>query len=183
MFKRLTTEEYYVKRFSPTILSQPPTGPWLITLENVATEEECNRLIELGKERGYERSQDVGERKFDGSYDAVTQNSRTSKNTWCLDECYKNETNQSILRTVENITGIPDENSEYWQLLQYQETQFYANHHDYVPFHVDRFQGVRIMTRELYMHGLVSNDISSPTALSFIFLSQLLCTASFPVFK
>ena len=62
MFKRLTTEEYYVKRFSPTILSQPPTGPWVITLENVATEEECNRLIELGKERGYERSQDVGER-------------------------------------------------------------------------------------------------------------------------
>jgi prolyl 4-hydroxylase len=60
MFERLTTDEYYIKRFEPTIHSQPPDGPWLITLENVATEEECKRMIQLGADRGYERSQDVG---------------------------------------------------------------------------------------------------------------------------
>ena len=60
MFERLTTDEYYIKQFEPTIHSQPPDGPWLITLENVATEEECKRMIRLGADRGYERSQDVG---------------------------------------------------------------------------------------------------------------------------
>ena len=126
MFERLTTEEYYVQRFEPTILSQPPKGPWVITLENVATEEQSKSVIQLGADRGFERSQDVGAKKFDGTFDAVTQNSRTSHNTWCLDECFEDETNQNVLRNVENITGIPDTNSEYWQLLQYEETQHYA---------------------------------------------------------
>lgn len=61
MFERLTSEEYYVQRYEPNILSQPPDGPWIITLENVASQEECARMIELGAIKGYERSEDVGE--------------------------------------------------------------------------------------------------------------------------
>ena len=126
MFERLTTEQYYIDRYEPTILSQPPEGPWVITLENVATEDQCKRIIQLGADRGYERSADVGKKKFDGTFDAKIQDTRTSHNAWCLEECYRDETNQSVLRNVENITGIPDTNSEYWQLLRYEETQFYA---------------------------------------------------------
>ena len=65
-------------------------------------------------------------RKFDGTFDSVTQNTRTSHNTWCLDECYEDELNQNVIKVVENITNIPDNHSEYWQFLQYEETQFYA---------------------------------------------------------
>jgi len=90
-------------------------------------------------------------RKFDGSFDAITQQDRTSHNAWCLDDCYENEMHQNVLRKVENITGIPGNNSEYWQLLQYKETQFYGNHHDYIAFHNERFQGARIMTGKLYV--------------------------------
>jgi prolyl 4-hydroxylase len=108
------------------ILSQPPNGPWVITLENVATEEQCNHIIQLGANRGYERSSDVGRKKFDGTFDTKILDTRTSHNTWCLDECHVDETNQNVLRNVENITGIPETNSEYWQLLQYEETQRYA---------------------------------------------------------
>mmetsp|Transcript_9471 Transcript_9471/g.10186 ORF Transcript_9471/g.10186 Transcript_9471/m.10186 type:complete len:266 (-) Transcript_9471:219-1016(-) len=154
MFERLTTDIYYIKRYEPTIHSQPPDGPWVITLENVATEEECKEMIQLGHGLGFERSQDVGKRKFDGSFDAITQQDRTSHNAWCLDDCYENEMHQNVLRKVENITGIPCNNSEYWQLLQYKETQFYGNHHDYIAFHNERFQGARIMTVFLYLNDV-----------------------------
>jgi len=154
MFERLTKEEYYVQRFEPTILSQPPKGPWVITLENVATEDQCKRIIELGLDRGFERSKDVGEIKFDGTFDEVEHDVRTSQNTWCLDECYEDEANQKVLQSVENITGIPDSNSEYWQLLQYEETQHYGYHHDYIPFHLERFFGSRILTVFLYLNDV-----------------------------
>lgn len=62
MFERITTDPFYLEKYTPTILSRPPKGPWVITMENVATEEECQRMIELGAARGYERSADVGER-------------------------------------------------------------------------------------------------------------------------
>ena len=68
-----------------------------------------------------------------------------------MEECYEDELNQSVIRRVENITGIPDGNSEYWQFLEYYEGQFYKQHHDYIPFHNERAQGVRILTVFLYL--------------------------------
>jgi hypothetical protein len=65
-------------------------------------------------------------RKFDGTFDSVTQNTRTSHNTWCLEECYEDEMHQNAIKVVENITNIPDSHSEYWQFLKYDQTQFYA---------------------------------------------------------
>lgn len=62
MFERITTEPFYIEKYQPNILSQPPEGPWIVTMENIATEEECKTMIELGAARGYERSQDVGEK-------------------------------------------------------------------------------------------------------------------------
>lgn len=126
MFERLTTDDYYINKYEPTILSQPPKGPWLITLENVATEEQCKHMVKLGGDRGYERSSDVGLKKFDGTFDSKIDDTRTSHGTWCLEECYNDETHQKVLRNVENITGIPDTNSEYWQLLRYEQTQRYG---------------------------------------------------------
>ena len=126
MFERITTEEYYKERYQPTIYSKPPEGPWVVTLDNVATSEECQHMIELGAKKGYKRSKDVGKKKFDGTYDAAESKTRTSSNAWCVEDCWEDEIHQKVLRKVENITGIPDINSEYWQLLQYQETQFYG---------------------------------------------------------
>ncbi|KAL3907395.1 MAG: hypothetical protein SGILL_008895 [Bacillariaceae sp.] len=154
LFEKITTDPYYIETYSPNILSQPPNGPWVITMENVATESECKKMIELGAARGYERSQDVGEKKFDGTYAAKQQDTRTSHNTWCLDECYKHTDHQTTIKRVENITGIPDTNSEYWQFLQYEEGQFYAEHHDYIPFHLERSQGARILTVFLYLNDV-----------------------------
>ena len=78
MFERLTTDPYY-QRYNPQVLSQPgkpigkfQDGPWVVVLENVLSEDEANKLIELGGVRGYEQSYDVGKKKFDGSYDKVS---------------------------------------------------------------------------------------------------------------
>lgn len=39
-------------------------APWVIVIDDFLTQEECERLIELGTERGYERSSDVGAKKY-----------------------------------------------------------------------------------------------------------------------
>ena len=43
---------------------------------------------------------------------------RTSTNAWCVEDCYDNNTTQAVIHRLENITGIPDTNSEYLQLLR-----------------------------------------------------------------
>ena len=58
-------------------------SPWVITLDNFLTDEECDRLVELGHEAKYEQSLDVGEENFDGSFDGKKSQRRTSKNAWC----------------------------------------------------------------------------------------------------
>lgn len=79
MFERITTDPGYQK-YTPQILSQPPKGPWVVVLDNVVSAEECQRLIELGGEAGYERSKDKGKKNFAGNYEGYTNNKRTSTN-------------------------------------------------------------------------------------------------------
>jgi prolyl 4-hydroxylase len=67
MFEKLTSEPYLTK-YSVETLSSPVTGgPWVITMDDVVSEEEAKRLIELGAVEGYERSTDVGKMKADGT--------------------------------------------------------------------------------------------------------------------
>lgn len=152
MFERITSDPKNKENL--TILSQPPKGPWVITLDNFLTDEECDTLIRLGDERGYERSRDVGEKKFDGSYDSKESKDRTSTNAWCVEECYEHEVTQNILEKITNYTEIPEENYEFLQLLQYEENQQYKSHHDYIDHHTARAPGVRIMTVFLYLNDV-----------------------------
>ena len=55
--------------------------PWVVSIDNFITDEECNRLIELGETMGYERStisDALGDR---------ASKERTSYNTFCEDDC------------------------------------------------------------------------------------------------
>lgn len=127
MFERITSDPKNQERI--TIFSRPPTGPWIVTLDDFLTPQQAQNLIDLGSEIGYDRSKDVGEEQFDGSYGAVESKSRTSSNAWCVDNCYEDDTSKVVSGTIENVTGLPEANYEYLQLLQYEETQFYASHH------------------------------------------------------
>jgi prolyl 4-hydroxylase len=127
-------------------------GPWIVTLDNVLTGEECEHLIQLGHVRGYERSMDVGGKKFDGTFDAHLNPDRTSTTAWCNAECYNDPLVQTLTARLENLIGVPSNNSEYWQLLKYEETQKYNEHHDYIEYQRERAEGVRILTVFFYLN-------------------------------
>ena len=91
--------------------------------DNVLTQEEADRVIELGGNEGYVRSHDVGKLKADGSYEKGVN--RTSSNAWCGSSCYGDEVAQRVVNRLSNITGILEAHSEYLQLLRYEKAQFY----------------------------------------------------------
>lgn len=57
-------------------LAEPP---WIITFDNFLSAEECGHLIKLGYKSKYERSEDVGELRVDGSFGSVQSSKRTSE--------------------------------------------------------------------------------------------------------
>lgn len=166
LFERLTMEPQFAQ-YKPTILSRPtPTvpasngppkahipqeGPWVVTLEEFVTPQECDRLIQLGTDRGFARSADFGGTNFAGEIQADINEGRTSTNTWCMGDCHNDPLTQQVLERIESITGIPDANSEFLQLLRYEVGQRYQIHHDFVDFQKKRACGVRILTVFLYL--------------------------------
>lgn len=70
-----------LQQYEPKVLSRPSyadgdtketadyqLGPWVAVLDNFLTDDECDRLIELGAMEGYNRSSDVGEKQEDGTF-------------------------------------------------------------------------------------------------------------------
>jgi prolyl 4-hydroxylase len=173
LFERMVTS---FDEYKPTIHAMPePTsqsilkGPWVVTLDNFLTLEECNRLIDLGAESGYLVSMDIGTKIFDGSYGALASKNRTSTNSWCTDECYEDTQTKEVMKKIERITAIPEANSEFLQLLRYATGQFYRTHHDLIPYQVTgRQQGARIITVFLYL-----NDVEQGGGTNFPKLSNL----------
>ena len=153
LFRKLSSEPYKSK-YDVNVLSSPDNnggGPWVLTMENVVSEDEADRLIELGSVEGYERSTDVGEMKPDGTTDSVVSTGRTSLNAWCSDECIEDEVVEAVNNRISNMTEIPILNSEDLQLLRYGPGQLYVTHHDYIEYEIDRQAGVRIITVYLYL--------------------------------
>jgi prolyl 4-hydroxylase len=133
IFTKLTSEPY-LSSHDVRILSSPENdgGPWVITMENIVSEEEAKVLIDLGAADGYQRSGEVGPLKPDGSHDKEVNPGRTSHNSWCNADtkCYQSEVTRRVLTRLTNMTGIPETNSESLQLLRYESGQFYRTHHD-----------------------------------------------------
>jgi hypothetical protein len=127
IFERITTDEYFQK-FAPSILSR---DPWVVVLDDFLQPSECQRLIDLGAEAGYQRSEDLGDEvMFDGSVAGVQSEQRTSTNAWCTKACYEDPVSMEILQRMENLTLIPERHYEFLQLLRYEPTQFYGSHHE-----------------------------------------------------
>jgi prolyl 4-hydroxylase len=156
-----------MQRYEPKVISRPAfvdgddeekadykIGPWVVTLDKFVTDEEADRLIELGAAQGYQRSSDVGELKFDGSFEDDVNEGRTSNNAWCQDECYTDPLSQQVMARIEEITNIGRNNSEDLQLLKYEVGEYYRTHHDYIDFEVNRQGGVRLLTVFLYLNDV-----------------------------
>jgi prolyl 4-hydroxylase len=165
--------------YEPQVLSRPDyingdnaetadykIGPWVVTLDKFVTDDEADRLIELGAEEGYKRSSDVGKVKFDGSFEENFNDGRTSLNAWCQHACYNDTAAKQVISRIEEITHIPETNSEYLQLLKYDVGQYYRRHHDFIDFGNDRQPGVRLLTVFLYL-----NDVEAGGGTNFPILN------------
>lgn len=183
LFLRITDVNGPFKDYEPVVHSHPKglvdpdkikyaddpllDGPWVVTFESFHTDEEADRLIELGAQKGYERSTDVGERLPDGTYGKTESDSRTSYNAWCVDECETDPVAQRVVERIGNTTGINKIFHENLQLLHYTEGQYYKQHHDFIPHQVERQCGPRILTFFLYL-----NDVEEGGATAFPLLRR-----------
>jgi hypothetical protein len=107
----------------------PPQLPWVVTLDNFLTDDECHDLIALGYEYGYRPSSHVG-----GSDETTTM--RTSETAWCSDQmgCRWRDLPQRLHERITTVLDLPSANySEDLQLLKYEAGQYYRTHHDYIP--------------------------------------------------
>ena len=123
------------------VLSRPPTGPWVVTIEDFLAEHEIRAMVEKGGHH-FERSL---------AGDGVSP-VRTSKTSWCnVPLCEGDPTVRSIKARVANVTGVPLVNSEHVQVLQYDPGDFYRQHHDQNA-HPDSPWGPRLFTFFLYLN-------------------------------
>lgn len=164
VFLRILTDEG-IQQFEPKVVSRPnylegdteetadyKIGPWVVLFEKAISDEEAERLIELGGIEGYQRSADVGRKLADGTFDRKVYAGRTSTNAWCQNECYQDPVAKRVMERVEYITGVPETNSEWLQLLRYEKNQHYNRHHDLIPHQAQRQCGVRIFTLYFYLN-------------------------------
>lgn len=179
-FERIISDENSAK-YSPIVVSRPSLpagmvkeearfyigGPWVIALSDFLSPEECDRLIDLGAMMGYARSKTIDATsaslmKADDTHKGSQTEGRTSENTWCLKQCRADPIAQRVMERIANLTGTPESNSEYLQLVKYKEGQYYKTHTDYIPHQIDRQPGVRILTVFLYL-----NDVGGGGATNF----------------
>jgi len=163
MFERVTNtsvgSEY--EKYKPVIISRPPldnskngdntTVPWVVEFRSFLTDDECKHLIELGQKRGYERSMVDAKKRSDGFYDSDVSNARTSENSWCSDECSEDPIVQTITNRIINISRVPHQNMEDFQMLKYKVGQYYHEHHDFNVYHIE---GPRILTFFIYLNDV-----------------------------
>ena len=109
----------------------------------------------------------MGKQNFDGSFDGMESSGRTSENAWCSHRsgCRDNPVVQKIMNRMSEVMGIPAVNSEDYQILKYEKTQFYQSHHDYIPHQKDRQCGPRILTFFLYLSDVTAGGGTRFTTL------------------
>jgi prolyl 4-hydroxylase len=130
-----------------SILYSSPLSPWIVTLDNFVTDEECDALIALGYEYGYQRSDHVGGGGVGGGTAALSdpppprkqhhhrEPKRTSENAWCSDHsgCRRRDLPQLLHQRIATVLDISPHHSEDLQILKYETGQYYRPHHDYIP--------------------------------------------------
>jgi prolyl 4-hydroxylase len=93
--------------------------PYVLTIDDFLTNEEADRLIELGRMEGYQTSA-----LYDPDEDDGEEPTRQSSNSWCSSPaCTDDPITRSVLQRMYDLVQIPQEYSEFIQLLYYQPGQ------------------------------------------------------------
>jgi prolyl 4-hydroxylase len=126
-------------------------GPWMVVFDNVLSDEEADRLIDVVSKVGFAYSTGVGKQKEDGSITNARDLGRTSSTAWCMDDCAQDPTIQRVMNRIATITGIGGMNYEHLQILRYEKGQYYNTHNDFIDYQKNRSSGVRLLTFYVYL--------------------------------
>jgi hypothetical protein len=133
----------------PRVLSR---DPWVVVFDAFTSPEEVAALIARGGQQGFSESVDAGKRLANGSFAAIKSSARTSETAWCTDPfCVEDPLVSAVTRRIADVSRVPYENSEYLQVLRYYPGQYYVDHHDYIPGHLEMPCGPRLYTLFLYL--------------------------------
>jgi prolyl 4-hydroxylase len=157
MFRKAASE--YSTQYDVNVLSK---SPWVITFDNFVSDAECDALLETVD--GWERSTDTGESNEFGETGRMLSSSRTSTNAWCRSECESHPDVKNLMERIENITHVPRNHYESFQVLKYTIGQKYGVHHDSDESDNDIPCGPRILTFFLYLSDVEEGgETSFPT--------------------
>mmetsp|Transcript_16839 Transcript_16839/g.27933 ORF Transcript_16839/g.27933 Transcript_16839/m.27933 type:complete len:355 (+) Transcript_16839:92-1156(+) len=155
MFERALSD---FEHFSPVVLSR---DPWVLQLDNLIDAAEAEAFAGACK-------------KFDRSL-AGDQLSpvRTSTQCWCSEkECMQHPAVTSLTERMLNISMVPYNNAEYFQVLKYEPGQFYKAHHDQQSGHWTP-QGVRLYTFFVYLSDVEEGGGTRFTELDIVVTPKL----------
>lgn len=143
VFKRAVSD---YQQYKPVVHS---ANPWVVTFDDIIPQDAIEMFINHGKE--WKRSQDAGKMLPDGTFENVLGAHRTSSTAWCTEGCYFRKPILDLMDLIADITQTPRENAEYPQVLRYQKNQWYNEHHDFIPGHLDLPMGPRLYTFFMYL--------------------------------
>jgi hypothetical protein len=107
-------EERFSDRYDIEVKS---VDPWIITLDNFLNDAEIEALIST--QTKWERSTDTGSTNEFGETGRILSSGRTSSNSWCTADCVSHPEVQSIIKKIEEVTLVPSDNYESFQVLRY----------------------------------------------------------------
>jgi prolyl 4-hydroxylase len=111
-----TTTTYYDSDLNETF-----PGPYIVSIDDFLSEEEATTLIELGRLEGYQTSTLMEDEITD---EEDPDQIRTSSNSWCSSpKCTKHDVTKAVLQRIYDLVQIPEDYSEWIQMLYYQEGQ------------------------------------------------------------
>lgn len=161
MFERIVTDPIF-RKYKPKVWLRPITvpikalqgvsvpnesAPWIVTLERLVSPKEVNHLLELFKKEDWQdtpiKSQEVDD-----------EPGGTSVGHCVSQACLQDNTLQTLIRRLQELTNIASENFEHVQLLRYREGHFLPTHSDYVTHHIQEQPGVRIFSILLYLNNV-----------------------------
>jgi prolyl 4-hydroxylase len=134
-------------RYGVTVLS---TDPYIVTFDNFLTDQEADALIST-VDGSWERSTDTGSVNEFGETGRVLSQGRTSSNAWCRASCENNPHVKNVLKKIQEVTRVPRQNYESFQVLRYELGQQYNPHHDASASQARLSCGPRILTFFLYL--------------------------------
>lgn len=145
MFRSITRD--FSSKYNVNVMSD---SPWVVLFEDFLSDEEADALITT-VEGTWERSTDTGATNAFGEAGRTLSTGRTSSNAWCRSNCESNPHVQNVMKKIEEITRIPRNHYESFQVLQYEVGQKYNVHHD-MGLRQNRLScGPRILTFYLYL--------------------------------